>query len=132
MVASEFPLAHIVGIDLSRELLAVARLNAAAIAQRFPQRTPIHVVDDDASQFPPADERLVIVLFNPFPREVGEPFVCALERSEVGFGPDLADTVTVTVWRSSPARFTSLPGAQRGVAIDEGGWYAKLKDAQAA
>lgn len=167
MVASEFPFAHIVGVDLSRELLAVARLNAAAIAQRFPQRTPIHVVEGDALQFLPDDERLVIFLFNPFPREVGEQFVRALERrlaggrtqlfvalynpvwadvldrspalsrysaelyaydrSEIGFGPDLADTLIV--WQSTPAAFEPLPGADRGVSVELGGWYAKLRDA---
>jgi SAM-dependent methyltransferase len=169
MVASEFPFSDIVGVDISRELLEVARQNAAIIQRRFPDRTPIRAVESDALKFMPDNERIVVFLFNPFPREVGVQLVQGIEkrladgrtqmfivsynpvwasvidaspaftrysaelyaydRSEIGFGPDLADTVVV--WQSTPAQFTPLPGASRGVSIEGGGWYAKLRDAKA-
>lgn len=169
MVASEFPFADIVGVDISRELLEVARRNAALIRQRFPERTPIRAIERNALEVLPENQRLVISLFNPFPREVGEQLLKGLEkrladgrtqmfvvsynpvwasvldaspaftrysaelyaydRSEIGFGPDLADTVVV--WQSTPARFPAMPGAGRVVYIEGGGWYAKLTDARA-
>jgi SAM-dependent methyltransferase len=37
------------------------------------------------------------------------------DKSEIGYGPDLADTVVV--WQSLPARYDSLPGARRRVIL---------------
>jgi SAM-dependent methyltransferase len=51
VIASEFPFRAIVGVELSPALCATATANAAVIANRFPDRMPIQIVQADAGEF---------------------------------------------------------------------------------
>jgi SAM-dependent methyltransferase len=66
LVASEWSFRDIVGVELSPDLAAVARRNAARLAEMHPRRTPIRVVVGDASTFPLPDGDLVVFLYHPF------------------------------------------------------------------
>lgn len=66
VVASEFPLQDIVGVELSPMLAALARDNAHIIRQQFPERTPITVLEQDASALLLPEGRVIIFLYNPF------------------------------------------------------------------
>lgn len=73
IVASEFGFRAIVGIELSPELAAIAESNAAIVARKHPDRTPITIVTGDAldvRHLPGGD--LVIYLYNPFGRDLIE------------------------------------------------------------
>ncbi len=64
-VASELPFRALAGLELSPQLVRVARANARAIARRHPERTPIDVRLADASQ-PDIDGPTVLMLFHSF------------------------------------------------------------------
>ncbi len=66
LVASEWPFARIIGIDISAALVDIARRNVAIVERQFPGRPPIELVVGDASRcaLPPGD--LVIYLYHPF------------------------------------------------------------------
>jgi SAM-dependent methyltransferase len=81
LVASEFPFRDILGVELSPSLAEIARRNAAAIAQRFPQRTAIRVVVADASEFPLPAGDLVVFLYHPFGAELVAKVVAAVEAA---------------------------------------------------
>lgn len=49
IVATEFDFSTIVGIEISRLLVGIARRNAAAIRNAYPQRPPITIIEGDAS-----------------------------------------------------------------------------------
>jgi SAM-dependent methyltransferase len=66
LVASEFAFRDIVGVELSARLVQIARHNAELIAQRFPRRTPVRIVCEDATQFEFPAGNLVIFMYNPF------------------------------------------------------------------
>jgi len=66
LVASEFPFRDIVGVELSAPLAKTAQRNADAIAERFPQRTPIRVAVGDARRFALPAGNMVLFLYNPF------------------------------------------------------------------
>ncbi len=50
-VATEFPFRRILGVELSPALTRIAESNATVMASRFPDRTPIEVVEGDALRF---------------------------------------------------------------------------------
>ena len=62
-VASEFPFASLLGLELSSDLCALARKNAARIAARHPERTPIEIVEGDATRPPMPDHGDVVLFF---------------------------------------------------------------------
>jgi SAM-dependent methyltransferase len=66
-VASEYPFGSIIGIELSPRVARAAARNSAHIAEHHPERSPIRILNADASQ-PPLPETGVAVLFlyNPF------------------------------------------------------------------
>ena len=64
-VASELPFRALTGLELSRELVRVARANAREIARRHPERTPIEVALADASR-PDIAGPTVLMLFHAF------------------------------------------------------------------
>ena len=70
LVASEFPFWDILGVELSPDLAKVAERNAAIIAERFPDRTPIRIAVGDASNFPIPSGDVVLFLYNPFGAEL--------------------------------------------------------------
>jgi predicted RNA methylase len=80
-VASEFAFRDIVGVELSAKLAAIARHNAALIAEGFPTRTPVSVEEGDAGavQVPPGN--VVVYLYNPFGEDVLRRVLSALEAA---------------------------------------------------
>lgn len=81
LVASELPFRDIVGVELSPELAHVARVNAAIVAGRFPQRTPVRVEVGDATAFPLPAGNVVVFLYHPFGQEQVQKVVHALEAA---------------------------------------------------
>ena len=83
-IAAELPFRRIVGIEISDALVRTARRNAAALAARFPDRTPIEVIEGDATRnaLPPGD--LVVFLYHPFGRPLLEGFLSTLIEGRAG------------------------------------------------
>ncbi len=68
-VATEYPFRRIIGVELSPLLCKTARENAARIAAKYPDRTPIEIVQGDASAFEFPSGYVIIYLYNPvYPR----------------------------------------------------------------
>ncbi len=63
-VASEYPFRRIVGVELSPDLAAIARANAAVLAARHPERTPIEIAQMDALEFEIPRGLTVIFFYN--------------------------------------------------------------------
>jgi len=81
LVASELPFRDILGVELSPSLAAIARSNAARIAERHPQRTAVRVVVADASAFPLPAGDLVLFLYHPFGAELVARVVDGVEAA---------------------------------------------------
>lgn len=81
LVASEYPFARIVGVDMSNDLLEVARRNAETVRRREPARPAIEFIQADATTFgfPPGD--LVVYLYHPFDAPLMARVVAQLERA---------------------------------------------------
>lgn len=80
VVASELPYASITGVELSPELVRVARKNASTIARQFPARTAITVVEGNAAEYQLAHDRVVLFYYHAFGRDTLATFVANLER----------------------------------------------------
>jgi SAM-dependent methyltransferase len=80
VLASEFPFRKIVGIEISEQMVAVARRNAAVVKARYPQRTSSEVVHGNAALFPFPEGDLVVFLFHPFHRELISAILGRLEK----------------------------------------------------
>lgn len=80
-VASEFPFASIIGVELSPRLAEIAQRNASIIAKCYPQRTAVTVVNADASAFAFPPGNLVIFLYHPFGYDVMAKVVARLEQA---------------------------------------------------
>jgi SAM-dependent methyltransferase len=78
-VASEFPFKSIVGVDMSPDMLDVARSNADVVRRNFPHRRPITLVLGNASRFVPEAPRVVFFLYHPFGRDGVLEFLEGLE-----------------------------------------------------
>lgn len=100
VVASEFPFADIVGVDISPDLVKVARENASIIRRSFPERTPIRLVEGNAFNFMPESERIVFFLYNSFPREGVQELVRGIERRVAAGGTQLFVVSYNPVWAS--------------------------------
>lgn len=81
LVASEWAFRDIVGVELSPGLAAVARRNAARMAELHPGRTAIRVVVADASTFPLPAGDLVVFLYHPFGAELVARVVSGIEAA---------------------------------------------------
>ena len=81
LVASEFPFADIVGVELSPSLAEIARRNAAIMANRFPDRTAVRIVTGNATEFPLPAGNLIVFLYNPFGDELIDDVVKAVEAA---------------------------------------------------
>jgi SAM-dependent methyltransferase len=64
-LATEYPFAKVVGLELSPSLCAEARAVAAAVAARHPQRTPIEIVEGDGLAYALPSGRIVMYLYHP-------------------------------------------------------------------
>jgi SAM-dependent methyltransferase len=81
LVASELPFREILGVELSTSLAAIARRNAAIIAQRYPRRTAVRIVVADASTFPMPSGDLVLFMYHPFGAELVAKIVEGVEAA---------------------------------------------------
>ena len=81
VIASEFPLRAIIGVELSPALCERAAANASIIADRFPERTPIQIVEADAGEFVLPRGPLIVYMYHPFYRPVMRRVVANLERA---------------------------------------------------
>jgi SAM-dependent methyltransferase len=66
VVASEFPFRSVIGVEITPELAKVAQDNACVIAENWPERPPITVVNGNALDYELPESNLVIFLYNPF------------------------------------------------------------------
>jgi len=80
MVASEFPFRRLVGVEIAPPLAEIARRNAAVIAGRYPDRTPIEIQVGDATSVSPPAERVVYFMYHPFGRALVSALVDNIER----------------------------------------------------
>ncbi|MCJ2067057.1 class I SAM-dependent methyltransferase [Methylobacterium sp. J-088] len=80
VVASEFPFREIVGVDLSKELCAIATKNAQKIAQSFPDRAQISVEQGDATAIALGGDRIVVFMYHSFGRTTLTPIINRLEQ----------------------------------------------------
>jgi SAM-dependent methyltransferase len=81
LVASEFPFRDIIGVELSPKLAEVARKNAAIIARRYPDRTPVRVEVGDATAYPMPPGDVVLFIYNSFDRELMLKVVQGVEQA---------------------------------------------------
>jgi SAM-dependent methyltransferase len=81
VVASEFPFRELIGVELSDQLCAIARKNAAKIAAQYPTRTPIQIRHSDAGEVRFQGEKLVIFLYHSFGRAILAPIIARLEAA---------------------------------------------------
>ncbi|HWC63281.1 MAG TPA: class I SAM-dependent methyltransferase, partial [Rhizomicrobium sp.] len=80
-VATEYPFARIIGVEISPVLCGAARANARRIASRFPDKVVPEIIEGDASQFAlPPCPALVIYLYHSFARGLVEQLMEHLAR----------------------------------------------------
>ena len=79
-VASEFPFRRIVGVELVPSVVSTARANAEVIRSRFPDRTPIEIVEGDAMTTAIPDGRVVIFFYHPFYRKIMKGVLRNIEK----------------------------------------------------
>lgn len=80
VTASEFSFREIIGVDLSRELCAIAVNNAQKIARSFPNRPPIRVEQADANAIEPQSDKIVVFMYHSFGRTTLTPIVEKFEQ----------------------------------------------------
>jgi SAM-dependent methyltransferase len=81
IVASEFEFRAVIGVELSPRLSAIAASNANIIAQRFPNRCDINIVQGDATTFEIPVGLSVIYMYHPFERPVMKKVVKSCENA---------------------------------------------------
>jgi SAM-dependent methyltransferase len=81
LVASEFPFAKIVGIELSDDLHRIAQDNVKRYKPASQQCAAFDLKCMDALDYSYADEPLVLFLFDPFGREILQNIIANLEAS---------------------------------------------------
>lgn len=79
IVASEFRFRSLVGIELSRDLCAIARTNLAETARRYPERTRVTVRNEDAVEARFEQAPLVVFFYHSFGLSVLKPIVERIE-----------------------------------------------------
>lgn len=166
IIGTEFTFKQVIGVELSPDLARVGQANAAKVKAKFPERTPVNVVEGNALQFPLPPGKVVMFLCHSFGRELVKDLIQSIERGlqsssiehfmfvyynpvngdlfdtspsfsrwyaevlpyaeeEVGFGPDLEDTVVI--WQSVKGALPDPhPGAGRQIVILKEHWTAGL------
>jgi hypothetical protein len=88
MVASLYPFARAIGVEMNPNLVSRARENLAIWTKTSRACNAIEVDAADATEFPWPHTPLVIYMFNPFERPVMEKLLDSLERAlGTGSGP---------------------------------------------
>ena len=80
LIAGEAGFRHLVGVDLSAELVEIARANLTSYARRRTELT-FEVLDEDATEYPFPPEPTVLFLYNPFGEPVMSSVLANLEKS---------------------------------------------------
>lgn len=80
LVASEFPFKNIIGIEISSPLTKKALRNAEIIKKRFPNRTNISVLNENAASYNSPSDYLVIFFYHAFGRDLFKTFIANIER----------------------------------------------------
>lgn len=109
-VATEFPFREIVGVEYSPQLANVARQNAAEMARRHPERTPVRIEVKDAATYEFPSGNFVLFLYNPFTEPIMEKVAQALARA---LNSELRDIYVVYCNPTLASYFDSLPGLTR-------------------
>jgi len=81
LVAAERQFREVVGIDLSPELVGIARSNAAIMQARHGGRAPIRVVVGDAASYPLPSGDVVLFLYNSFGAPIVAELLASVERA---------------------------------------------------
>jgi hypothetical protein len=81
LLASGYPFQHIIGVELARELVEVARRNLATYTNPAQRCTSLEVVCKDATTYPIPDVPLVVFMNNPFDAPLMELVIGNLTRS---------------------------------------------------
>lgn len=70
LVASEYAFRKIIGVELSAELSATARQNVQTVASRYPERSPMSVVEGNAIGFEFPAGKVVVFIYHAFGLEL--------------------------------------------------------------
>lgn len=129
LIAAERQFREVVGVDLSPELVGIARSNAAIMQARHAGRAPIRVVVGDAAHYPLPAGDVVLYLYNSFGTPIVAELLAGLERAleterraiyVIGYNP-----VHGGLFDASPAltrRWAAMlpcAGDERGYGADE-------------
>jgi SAM-dependent methyltransferase len=79
LVASEFPFRGVQGVELSPQLVKIARDNIAKVKRRFPTRPPTTVSEGNAMNLALPEGDLALFFYHPFGPELVSQFVRKLE-----------------------------------------------------
>jgi len=79
IVASERPFRSVQGVDLSGDLVAIARRNVAIVSRTLRGRAPMLVHEANAVEFPLPAGKLVLFTYHSFGRELMSQLISALE-----------------------------------------------------
>lgn len=80
MVASEFPFQQVVGVELSSKLATIARTNHEAIKTRYPDRSPISIIEGNALKCPLPKGKVVLFLCHSFGPELLAELIKTIEK----------------------------------------------------
>ena len=117
LVASEFPFAEIVGVELSHELHLIAQENVRRFRPAHQRATTFCLSCMDATQYDFGTKPLVLFLYNPFGRDTLRQVLTNLDAS-LEAAPRQAFLVYLNPRFESLLRTSSLICAGRG-----GGWW---------
>ena len=81
LLASEYPFARIVGVELLPELHSIARQNLDRFPRSRQRCSAVELLCGDARDFPFPAEPSVVYLFNPFPEMVLQDVIAGLKAS---------------------------------------------------
>jgi SAM-dependent methyltransferase len=114
-VASEFPFAEVIGVELSDVVAEQAEANMAVLRRTFPDRCPIRVVAANAADYALPPGRLVIFLYNPFGRALVAKLVERVEAALSRPGTSITIIYYNPIWAEI---FDAAPALARRAAAD--------------
>ena len=81
MLALGYPFRRVVGVELSAELVGVAKANLGRFGAEWRRDVPVEVAPGDVTRFALPEEPLVVYLYHPFAAPVMREFLSGLETS---------------------------------------------------
>ena len=81
LVASEYAFMRIIGVELSAELSATARRNVQTVANHYPERSPMNVVEGNAIGFELPAGKVVVFIYHSFGLELMNQLIGELETA---------------------------------------------------